>query len=161
ERDVEMLSPYLTRTLTRREPGAADLHLEVRAAPLFSAYGPTIAQALRVGAALVPRKMEVGEPAFDRALSRVALGVTEELGAVAAALDALPVDLTVRPERARAEVALRLRRQQSWTAAALAGEVARASTPPSMFYRLPRKATSASFVYPAESRRFDGIRHAL
>jgi hypothetical protein len=161
ERDVEVLAPYLTRTAPRRDLGPSDLHAELRAAPLFSTYGTVIDRGLRMGAAFVPRQFEVGEPAFDRVLGRIALGVSDELGSVAADLDGLVVDLAVQPERAHLEFAFRFRGHQSWTASLLSSQASKSGAPPPLFFHLPRQATSASFAVSAETRRFDGIRHAL
>jgi hypothetical protein len=161
ERDVDALRAYLTRTLPKRDLGTSDVHLEIHVPPILQTYGPTISQSLRLGAAYAPRKLEIGEPAFDRAIDRVAVGVSEELGAVAGDLDALTLDVSMTPEKATTDVAFRFKGQQSWTAATLATQATRAGAPPSMFWHLPASATRAGYQYSPEARRFEPIRRTL
>src|SRR5262249_6140472 len=76
ERDVESLRAYMTRTLPKRDLGAADLHMELCVAPVVDTYGEVINQGLHMGAALLPNKLQIGEPSFDRAIDRMAAGVS-------------------------------------------------------------------------------------
>ena len=161
DQDVDALRIYMTRTLPERDLGPADVHLELHAPPVVEIYAPLINQGLNVGAALARRKLELGEPTFDRALGATAMGVSEELRALLGDLDALTVDLTLAPERASAGITFRMKGQQSWTAGTLAAQAARAATAPAMFWSLPATATSAGSSYPPEHQRFDAIRRTL
>jgi hypothetical protein len=161
DHDVDAMRGYMARTLPERDFGAADVHLELHVPPVVDIYAPMINQGLNVGAALARRKLELGEPTFDRALGTTATGLSEELRAVLADLDTLTLDLTVAPERASASVALRFKGQQSWAAGTLSAQAARAATAPTMFWSLPATAMSASYAYPPEHQRFDAIRHTL
>jgi hypothetical protein len=161
DHDVDALRGYMSRTLPERDLGTSDVHLELHAPPVVDVYAPMINQGLNVGAALARRKLELGEPTFDRALGVTATGLSEEIRAVLADLDTLTVDLTVAPERANASVAFRLKGQQSWVAGTLASEAPRAAAAPAMFWSLPATAISASYAYPPEHQRFDAIRHTL
>ncbi|HMI89294.1 MAG TPA: hypothetical protein VK550_34690 [Polyangiaceae bacterium] len=161
DHDVDAMRGYMARTLPERDLGPADVHLELHAPPVVDIYAPLINQGLNVGAALARRKLELGEPTFDRALGATATGLSEELRALLADLDTLTVDVAVAPERANASVVFRLKGQQSWTAGTLSAQAARADAAPTMFWSLPATATAASYTYPPEHQRFDAIRHTL
>src|SRR5262249_41020685 len=120
ERDVETLRSYLTRTLPKRDLGTADLHVEVHMAPVVDVYGPAIRQGLHMGAALAPRKLQIGEPTFDRAIERMASGLSDELGALVDDIDSASIDLTMAADGATGTGSLRLKGQQSWTAGTFA-----------------------------------------
>ena len=161
DHDVDTLRGYLARTLPERDLGSADIHFELHAPPVLDIYAPLINQGLNVGAALVRRKLELGEPTFDRALGATATGVSDELRALLGDLDTMKIDLTLAPERASASVTMHLKGQQSWTAGTLTTQAARAAAPPAMFWSLPATATSAGYTFPPDHQRFDGIRHTL
>jgi hypothetical protein len=161
ERDVETLRPYLTRTLPKRDLGPADLHVEFHMAPVVDQYGPAIRQALHMGAALAPRKLQIGEPTFDRAIERMASGLSDELGALVDDIDSATIDLTMAPEGATGTGSLRLKGQQSWTAGTFASTAARSTSAPASFWHLPLGATSAYYATTPEARRYEAIRRAL
>ena len=161
DRDVDTLRGYLVRTLPERDFGEADVHLELHAPPAVEIYAPMINQGLNVGAALLRRKLELGEPTFDRALGATATGVSEELRALLGDLDTLKLDVALAPERATATMTMRLKGKQSWTAGTLASQAPRAADPPAMFWSLPASALSASYTYPPEHQRFDPMRRTL
>jgi hypothetical protein len=161
DRDVDALRGYIARTLPERDLGSADVHLELHIPPVVDIYAPMINQGLNVGAALARRKLELGEPTFDRALGTAAVGISEELRVLVADLDTIKIDLTLAPERANASMAMRLKGQKSWLAGTLATQAPRAAEAPAMFWSLPATASSASYTYPPEHQRFDAIRHTL
>ena len=161
ERDVEALRAYMTRTLPKRDFGTSDLHLELRMTPVIDVYGSAIHQGLRMGAALAPRKLQIGEPAFDRAIDRLSIGLSDELGTLVQDLDTLTFDLTMAPDKATTSGSLRFKTQQSWTATTLASEASRAAAPPPMFWHLPATSSAAFYYYVPEARRFEAIRRTL
>jgi hypothetical protein len=161
ERDIESLRAYMTRTLPKRDLGPSDLHFEVRVAPVVDTYSEVINQGLHMGAALLPRKLQIGEPTFDRAIDRMAAGVSDELGAIARDLDTLTFDLSMAPERATTSTTLRLKGQSSWSAGNLASMASRSAPPPPMFWRLPASTTAAVYQYPVEARRLDAVRSTI
>jgi hypothetical protein len=161
DQDVDALRGYMARTLPERDLGAADLHLELHAPPVVEIYAPLINQGLNVGAALARRKLELGEPTFDRALGATASGVSEELRSLLGDIDAITLDLTLAPERASAGITFRLKGQQSWTAGTLSAQAPRAAAAPAMFWSLPASASSAGYTYPPDHQRFDAVRRTL
>jgi hypothetical protein len=161
DQDVDALRGYMARALPERDLGAADLHLEMHAPPVVDIYAPIINQGLNVGAALARRKLELGEPTFDRALGTTATSLGEELRALLGDLDGVTLDVTLAPERANASVSVRMKGKQSWTAGTLAAQAPHAAEAPTMFWSIPATATSASYTYPPEHQRFDAIRRTL
>jgi hypothetical protein len=161
ERDVESLRAYMTRTLPKRDLGAADLHVEFRVAPVVDNYGELINQGLHMGAALLPRKLQIGEPSFDRAIDRMAAGVSDELGAVVHDLDSMTFDLSMAPDKATSAITLRLKGQSSWSAGNLVSLGSRSAPPPPMFWRLPASTTAAVYGYRPEARRFEAVRNTV
>jgi len=161
DHDVDALRGYLARTLPERDLGGSDVHLELHVPPVVDIYAPLINQGLNVGAALARRKLELGEPTFDRALGAAALGLSEELRALLGDLDTVTLDLALAPERASANLALRMKGQQSWMAGTLSAQAPHAAPAPTMFWSLPATSTTASYTYPPEHVRFDAIRRTL
>src|SRR5262249_47310145 len=134
---------------------------EVRVAPVVDSYGELINQGLHMGAALLPRKLQIGEPSFDRAIDRMAAGVSDELGLLVHDLDTLTFDLSMAPDKATSTTALRLKGQTSWSAGNLASMAARSAPPPPMFWRLPASTTAAVYQYPAEAKRFAAVQSTV
>jgi hypothetical protein len=161
ERDVESLRSYMTRTLPKRDLGPSDLHLEMRVAPVVDTYGEMINQGLHMGAALLPRKLQIGEPSFDRAIERMAGGVSDELGALLHDLDSATFDISMAPDRASGSASLRMKSQSSWSAGNFASMGTRSAPPPPMFWRLPASSTAALYEYPPEARRFEAVRNTV
>jgi hypothetical protein len=161
EREVNALSGYMTHTLPTRDLGRSDLHVELHLPPAMQLYGTLLTGLLRTGMIASRSKLEIGEPAFDRAIDAAASGVSEELIALANDLDTLTIDASVAPDQAGATVALRMKGQQSWSVGMLASEATRAAAPPPMFWRLPANSAMAAYQYQADTHRFDAIRHTL
>jgi hypothetical protein len=161
DRDVDALRGYMARTLPERDLGTADVHLELHAPPVVDVYAPMINQGLNVGTALARRKLELGEPTFDRALGVAATGISDELRALLSDLDTLSMDLGLAAERATGSVALKMKGQQSWTSGTLAAQAPHAAPAPAMFWSLPATALAAGYTYPPEHHRFDAIRRTL
>ena len=161
EREVNALSAFMAHTLPTRDLGTSDVHVEIHVAPAMQLYGTLLTGLLRTGTIASRSKLEIGEPAFDRAIDAAASGVSEELIAFANDLDTLTIDSSVLPDQANAKMVMRMKGQQSWTVGTLASAATRAAAPPPMFWHLPASASMAGYQYPADAHRFDAIRHTL
>jgi hypothetical protein len=161
ERDVTALSGYMTHSLPSRDLGASDLHVEIHAPPAMQLYGNLLTGILRSGTIGSRSKLEIGDPAFDRAIDAAASGVSDELLALANDLDTLTVDATMATDHVNASFALRMKGQQSWTSGTMVSQASRAGAPPAMFWRLPASSSMASYRYQPDGHRFDAIRHTL
>jgi hypothetical protein len=161
DRDLDALAGYLTRTLPSKDLGPADLHIEMRFSPLVQRYGTLMNEGLHVGAALVPDRFGIGEPKFDRALHRAALGVVDELMALSGDLDRMTIDAAMQPERTDFSVQIRMRDRQSWTAGSMTSMAKRSGPPPASFWRLPADATAAGFSVTNDPQRTTEIWHTV
>jgi hypothetical protein len=102
DHDVDALRGYMARTLPERDLGGSDVHLELHAPPVVDIYAPMINQGLNIGAAMARRKLELGEPTFDRALGATTTGLSDELRALLAEFDTITLDVELAPERTTA-----------------------------------------------------------
>ena len=158
---MNALSAFMAHTLPTRDLGTSDVHVEIHVAPAMQLYGTLLTGLLRTGTIASRSKLEIGEPAFDRAIDAAASGVSEELIAFANDLDTLTIDSSVLPDQANAKIVMRMKGQQSWTVGTLASAATRAAAPPPMFWHLPASSSMAGYQYPADAHRFDAIRHTL
>jgi hypothetical protein len=161
EHDVEVLAPYLTRTLPKQSISAADLHAELRFMPLEKRYGALLRRSLGVGASVVPAQIDIGQPEFDRAVGDAVHAIVTEVLALSEDLDQMNIEATAEPNGIEATAAFRMRGTTSWTAHTMMGTAERASSPPAMFWRLPADSTSASYRRSPDSKQFTGIRRTL
>ena len=130
--------------------------------PVVDVYSEVINQGLHMGAALLPRKLQIGEPSFDRAIDRMAAAVSDELGALLRDLDTISYDLSMAPDKATATATLRLKGQTSWGAGNLASMAARAAAPPPMFWRLPASAICGGIRVSARGAPvYEAVRHTV
>lgn len=159
--DVDLLMPYMTRTLPRQAIADGYLSAEIRLVPFQKRYAATLEQGLRMGASVLPSQLHIGQPRFDRALSDSVYALADEALALSTDLDALLLGLSFQPEGARSSFALKFRGAKSWTVETLKDAGTRAAAAPPMFWRLPADSTSASFSRGASATRFSGLRQTL
>jgi hypothetical protein len=152
-RDVEALGGYLLRTLPGLKLASSDLHAEVRVRPAMKRYGNTLTESLRLGAAVLPQKLSLGQPRFDRALADMTQGLVREISATLADLDQARLDLSLSGGGIELQMAYQLHGRTSWQAAVLREEAARAGGPPPMFDLLPADSQGASFSRSSLSPR--------
>lgn len=158
---VDELLPYLTRTLPNLPPSPQDLSAEVRLLPFEQRYGATAQQMLRMGASVLPSQFHLGEPRFDRALTNAVYGVVDEGVALLEDLDRLSIGLSARPEEATGSLTVQFRGDKSWVARTLSDNGKRAAPVSPIFFRLPKKSTTASFSVGSSPERYAAIRANL
>jgi hypothetical protein len=161
DRDLDALAGYLTRTLPSTDLGQADVHVELRFPPLVQRYGTLMNEGLHVGAAMIPDRLGLGEPTFDRALQKAALGIVDELMAVSGDLDRLTIDAAIHAKTADVTVHVRMRDRQSWTTGSLASMAKRSDVAPPLFWRLPAASTAAGFSFANDPQRVTEIARTL
>jgi hypothetical protein len=152
QRDLDLLAPFMLRTLPAKNLGPADLHAELRVIPATARYGAQIQQGLALGVVAIPQALQLGAPRFDRALTDTVKSFAEELGVTLSELDRATLDLGMGPAGVELRMGYQLRGRKSWLARTLVEEAAKAGPPPDFFYRLPADAGSASYVNLTYSR---------
>lgn len=162
EKDIQLLAPYLTRTLPTQAPAASDFHLELRVAPIDTRFGDQLRQQLRALPILAQTQATIGEPDFDNAVMTAATALSDELGALASDLDKLQVDATLDKSTClTSTTSLQLRGKSSWMVNTLLERADRGGPPPAIFWRAPRDASSAFFGHGSDPSRYTEILRTL
>lgn len=123
-----------------------DLHGELLVDVLADAYKVPWQRALQVAALILPQKLQLGQPTFDRALTDTIQMLVEQCQAMSKDLQTLKLDLNVSKGGIEARLSYHLGGQNSFWAQA---EADAAATPPTgappLFWSLPLQSSSASF----------------
>lgn len=161
--NVDALLPYLTRGLPNEKFADSDLHVELRAAPFQKRYAHQLRRLKMLAVPFVLNKLQLDNPAFDRALADAVHGVADEALALAEDLDEISVDAWMRddPQVIDAKASLRFKADSSWTAQTLLDSATRASAPQEAFWRLPGDATTATYGVTPNPKRFTAIQHTI
>jgi hypothetical protein len=160
--DVQALLPYVTRGLPNENLGTSDLHMELRADALKRRFGTQLRQA-KLAVSFFLREAQLDDPRFDRPLADAAHALVDELIDAIDDADKLSLDISLRKESSSVDAAMALdfKGQKSWTVQTLLDAGSRSTTPPEMFWRLPKDANVASYGAPGNPKRFDPIRKKL
>ncbi len=162
EKDVTALAPYLTRTLPTLAPAPADLHLELRVAPIDTRFGDQLRQQLRALPVLAQTQATIGEPDFDNALLASATALTDEIGSLVGDLDKLQIDATMDKGTCfTSTTALQMRGKSSWMVNTMLDRADRAGPPPAIVWRAPRDATSVFVGRGSDPSRYTEILRTL
>ena len=162
EKDVTALAPYLTRTLPTLAPAPADLHLELRVAPVDARFGDMLRQQLRALPVLAQTQATIGEPDFDNAVMASATALSDEVGSLVGDLDKLQIDATMdKGTCLTSTTALQMRGKSSWLVNTMTDRADRVGPPPAIFWRAPRDASSVFYGRGADPSRYSEILRTL
>lgn len=144
DRDLEVLAPYLTRTLAAEPATGADVTAIVDVAGIDARFGSELRKVLPSLPTLAARRYGTGNAVFDRALSEGGRLVGEEVANLLGDVDKLTLDLKVDPKTGMSlDVSTAFRNKTSWIArTAFAVPPAPA---PAMFWKGPTESTSGGF----------------
>ncbi len=162
EQGLQALLPYASRGLPLEQLSNSDIHLELRAEPLRRRYGEQL-ERLSALAPLAMSQLSQDNPIFDRALGDAVHGMTDEALAIVQDLDKLRIDATASSQRSTVEVefGIGFRSKSSWLAQVADDVVASQAKAPTLFWRLPKDASSASFRYRGSSRGREALQATL
>lgn len=158
ERDRDLLGPYLARLAPPSLPG--DLHAEVAVDTIVRSYDSAWQRLLGMVGLLVPQRLQLGEPGFDRALTDATQALVGQVQAMSRDLQSLSADLTLTKSGIDARIAYRMTGQSSWWAQADAEAAARSSAgAPPTFWAMASDVSSASFqtTDPKYARKVLGL----
>lgn len=155
------LLPYALRGLPGEQLSEAEVHVEVRAAPLQKAYKAQI-RSLKLLGSMVARQIELDSPRFDRAAADAVLSLADEGILLAQDLERASFQLF---EREAGDYDLRFtgkfRSSTSWTAGSF-GLLGQRQTPaPDLFWKLPADSSAASFAHGLPTERARPLHDAL
>lgn len=146
---LDVLAPYLTRTLPNQVLSDDDVFLEFRAEPLRQRFGKK-AHMLKVGVPIFLREFALGHPRFDAAMADASHATVDELLTLIDELSVLRLrgnlDETLGATTVEFDVALAGNR--SWLARTLGEQSTTATVAPELFWALP-KDVNAAYYYPS------------
>lgn len=143
---VSGLAPLL---LQANVPGAQgkDLYGEVMVSTFESIFSAQWKQILDTGALTLPKKLSMGDPQFDRAMTDVIQAVIREMSAVSKDLSILAVDVSLKADQIQFSLGYKMVGTQSaWARSDAESAATKPSGPPAAFLALPKQVTSASFA---------------
>lgn len=160
---LETLTPWLVRGFAAEPKPAADGWMRLDVGPFRSRYlsmGKGPADDL---VAKITKDLSRALPKADKEVLEAPAVVEQELFAFAEDLDYLQGTLQLDPAKpsVNASLDVHFRSKTSWVAGLVDEAGAGASTPPDLFFRLPKDATSAFWGRSADPAKFAGIRRVI
>ncbi len=155
------LLPYALRGLPNEPLSDAEVHVELRAEPLKTAYRSEI-RSLKLLASLAARQIELDSARFDRAATDAIMSLAEEGILLADDLDRVTLQLFAR-EQGDYELAFstKFSQSRSWTAGSVGVLAQKQSAPPDVFWKLPADSSGASFGHTLPAERTRAIQENL
>lgn len=146
---TEIERDHLAPTLLQKNvPFAAgqDLHAEVSVSTIMSVFGEPLRHGLNTAAMTLPKRLSLGDPAFDRALTDVVQAAVQELSAVGQDLALVTVDLTLHKEFVDLALGYKMSGNQSvWARSDEEAAARKTNGPPATFLALPKTVVAASY----------------
>lgn len=125
----------------------SDLRAELSVETLTRTYDASWQRALQMVGLLLPQKLQLGDPEFDRSLTDLTQTLVAQVGATARDLRSISLELSLDGTGATARLAYQMAGQGSWWGQADAETAARTDGgPPPLFFTLPKGSTAASYA---------------
>jgi hypothetical protein len=146
-KSLDVLAPFMARTMPTQDLGQRDLHIELIAEPVRRRFGKK-AHMLKVGVPVFLREFSIGNARFDGALADAAHAVVDETLLLIEELDRIDIDANMNPQRQALELdfSLRLRGHRSFTGKRLVAAAKGVAPAPEMFWKLPADVGAASYA---------------
>ncbi len=145
DHDRDLLQPSL-QSLNVPAAQGKDLYAELSVAGVLSVYSTQWQQVLDAGTMMLPQRLSIGNPQFDRAATDAIKGLVGEVSLLSKDLSLLALDLAIRPEQVQLSLGYKMTGMQSAWAKTDADSAARKmSGPPPVFFTLPKDVVSASY----------------
>lgn len=158
DRDVLAVGPYLARTMPTLSMAGADAHADFRFTPIAERYGKDLRQQLKGIPILLESQGTLGEPKFDKAVAAAAAALQDEVGALIGDFDKVSVDIGVDPAMCiQGSAQVMMRGNASWISGTMADSAQNAGPAPSLFWRLPRESTLATYAHGSDPARFKPV----
>lgn len=145
ERDRDLLAPQLANWNVPGGQGK-DLYAELSVSALMGIYAAQWKQVLDAGAMMLPNRLALGDPQFDRAATDAVQALLGQVALTGQDLSMLALDMTLRPDQVQLSVGYKMTGSQSaWAKADAEAAVRKATAPPVAFTALPKDVVSASY----------------
>lgn len=145
ERSQVELAPYAL-TLPPL-PIKSDLRAELSVQTVVQTYDGLWQRGLQMAGLLVPQKLQLGNPVFDRGLTDLTQALVGQVGSMAKDLQTISVDISLGGAGAEAVLAYQLNGHDSWWGQADARAAQQPPTAiPAAFWSLPKDVGSGSFT---------------
>lgn len=141
----ELLAPSLQSLHVPAAQGK-DLYAELSVASILSVYSTQWQQVLDAGTMMLPQRLAIGDPQFDRAATDAIKALVGEVSLLSKDLSLLALDLAIRPDQVQLSLGYKMTGTQSAWAKTDADAAARKTNgPPPVFFTLPKDVVSASY----------------
>jgi hypothetical protein len=145
ERDRDLLQSSL-QSLNVPAAQGKDLYAELSVAGVLSVYSTQWQQVLDAGTMMLPQRLSIGNPQFDRAATDAIKGLVGEVSLLSKDLSLLALDLAIRPDQVQFSVGYKMTGTQSaWAKTDAESAARKPSGPPPVFFTLPKDVVSASY----------------
>jgi hypothetical protein len=163
-RALDELGAFAFRGLSQQKFSDADVHFEVVAEPLRTAYGQQLGS-LKLLSSVLVRQLQIDSPRFDRAVADTVFGLVDEVVALSRDVERARVQLWDRGGEYELGLAGRFVGSESWSVQTLTELRAAQTAPPDWFWQLPARASAAYFAQVPSSAKmrpfWDASRDAL
>lgn len=145
DRDRDLLQPSL-QSLTVPAAQGKDLYAELSVASVLSVYSTQWQQVLDAGTMMLPQRLAIGNPQFDRAATDAIKALVGEVSLLSKDLSLLALDLAIRPDQVQLSLGYKMTGTQSaWAKIDAEAATRKVSGPPPVFFTLPKDVVSASY----------------
>lgn len=143
---VDVLAPYMARTLPLEPLTPASVYMEIKAKPLRERYGKQ-AHLIKVGIPIVLREMSLGNARFDSAVADIVHASATELLALMDEADkfVIKADTGAKREALHFDIGLQLNAGTSWTGATLNARAKDSAPAPEIVWRMPSDVSTAGY----------------
>ncbi|MFO0612356.1 MAG: hypothetical protein U0414_07205 [Polyangiaceae bacterium] len=159
EHDLEALGPYLARGASSI-PSTTDATIDVDFTILNAKFGSLLASKINFAPTFLKSRIGISDPALDKVLDAVGIGLGNEAVALLGDLDKLHVDLGVTAaDGVTLAGTLAFRDNKSWVATT--GAKSKNEAAPPAFARLPIDVAEASYSRLNDPADWEGIKKTL
>lgn len=143
---------YALRGLVNESLSESDLYVQADFRPLKARFGKEM-QRVQLLASVGARQLHVGHPKFDRALTDAAIGLAEELAALALDSKTLEFELDEKAGDFSSTLRFTFENDQSTVVRSLREQAAKQGPAPKMFRNLPADTAFAEYTRELEPER--------
>lgn len=160
EAGLETIGPWLVRGLAAEAKPTADGWVRLDVTPFTSKFLSAFTDEADDVAAKLTKEISRALPKADKEVLEIPMVLEGEVIALANDLDYVTGSLKIDAAKPGVDLGLEahFKSKKSWIAGLVDEAVMSSTTPPELFYRLPKDATTAFYGHSADPAKFTGIR---